>query len=462
METFLAKARQLGELRLFDLQFARHMMDVNGEKVPELLLAAALASNRISHGDTCLSLDSVKTSSLYTNSDLRTVRQKLPTLEKWRDVLLKQKVVCAAPEIAQTSESVSDGNDPTEPGSAGNEQPDTVDSYPQLSPLVLDENNRLYLARYWTLEQSLSRSINRLLDCEPVKVNSEKLKDTLARLFGAADSGPDWQKASVANAVLSQFCVITGGPGTGKTYTVTALLAALLDQGVEPRKIALAAPTGKASTRLTQSIQKDLSALLKKLSLPEVTFESVTLHKFLGAIPGRVRPRHNADNPMLYDVVIIDEASMIDLPMMARTFEALAPEARIVLIGDKNQLHSVESGMVLGDICGGRTLAQLSAERCASLAKVGVGGLPDGVKRADDRIADCIVYLEKSHRVRDDGSISKLANAVNGGDVDTALQLLGNKKQENHNSLRTLSRYYVSMCCQLVENIPIVQRRRKL
>ena len=272
-------------MRLFDLQFARHLIEVNGQDVSELLLAAALASNRISHGDTCLRLDTVASSPLYKNPELRTVRQKLLPVDKWRNVLLEQKVVSLAPvNVNQhgqpvTEEPVSSNNDDAgvetdgaayDMGSGvGSGHPDTsLQRSTQLSPLVLDESNRLYLARYWVLEQSLTSSVNRLLDRESPVVDKEKLKFALNKLFVAGDE-PDWQKASVANAVLSNFCVITGGPGTGKTYTVTALLAALIDQGVEPRKIALAAPTGKASTRLTQSIQKDLSGLLQKLGLPE-------------------------------------------------------------------------------------------------------------------------------------------------------------------------------------------------
>lgn len=467
MRTFLKKAQQHGELRLFDLQFARHMIEVNGKEVSELLLAAALASNRISHGDTCLALDTVASSPLYKNPELRTVRQKLLPVDKWRSVLLEQKVVSLAPVIENQpgqlvdDESVSSNNSDASvdtDGTGSEIEPDHADTSmrrsTQLSPLVLDESNRLYLARYWVLEQSLTRSVNQLLDRQAPVVDSNKLKLALNKLF-VADDQPDWQKASVANAVLSNFCVITGGPGTGKTYTVTALLGALIDQGIEPRKIALAAPTGKASTRLTQSIQKDLTGLLQKLGLPEASFESVTLHKLLGARPGRVQPRHHANFPLLYDVVIIDEASMIDLPMMARTFEALAPGARIVLIGDKDQLHSVESGMVLGDICGGRTHAQLSEARGAELDDVGVVNVPVSAKTGG-RIADHIVYLEKSHRVQDDGGISKLASAVNSGDVDSAMQLLDSDAQQN---LLLVPQDSVNLTNVLCENVLPVCRK---
>ena len=464
MKTFLGRAQQLGELRLFDLQFARHMSEINGNEVPELLLAAALASNSISQGDTCLALETVGSSALYKSPDLRSVRQKLPPIDRWRRVLLEQKVVCLAPKEGLQTDIKSDEDEPAHKESENSRVPVS-----QLSPLVLDEKNRLYLARYWVLEQSLAGLVNCLLDREPPDVDVNKLKDSLNKLFAESDSvEPDWQKTAVANAVISNFCVITGGPGTGKTYTVTALLAALMEQGVEPRKIALAAPTGKASTRLTQSIQKDLSGLLNKLSLPEASFESVTLHKLIGARPGRVRPMHHAQSPLLYDVVIIDEASMIDLPMMARTFDALADDARIVLIGDKDQLHSVESGMVLGDICGARSCAELSRARCQLLAEVGINNLP-AFSMPGGRIADHIIYLEKSHRVQDDGGISALAAAVNNGNVEAAFQKMLAPEQPNlsllpHDATRldTLLREHAVPSCKetMQANTPLIALER--
>lgn len=429
MKTFLKTAQQKGELRLFDVQFARHLSEVNGQEVPALLLAAALASNRISHGDTCLSLASVADSSLYKNPELRAVRQKLLTVEKWREVLLEQNVVSAAPVEVETNNKIEVFDNAANSERNIDGQTERCALPEKLAPLLLDEKNRLYLSRYWVLEKSLIRSVNRLLNLAPPKIDKNKLKVALEALFATSES-PDWQKASVATSVLSNFSVITGGPGTGKTYTVTALLAVLLDQHIEPRKIALAAPTGKAAARLTQSIQRDISDLLDKLGLPRVTFEAVTLHKLVGARPGRVRPRHHSGSPLLYDVVIIDEASMIDLPMMSRTFDALANDARIVLIGDKDQLHSVESGMVLGDICGGRTRAELSQTRCDELAQLGVTGIPASANPGGS-IADHIVYLEKSHRVQDDGGISKLAVAINEGDVESALSLFDSSAQPN-------------------------------
>ncbi len=443
MKTFLYAAQQQGELRLFDVQFARHIAAINGGEIPELLMAAALASNRLSHGDTCLSLASVSDSGLYTNPDLRVVRQKLPKLSHWRKILLEQKVVMKAPlDEERESPPVSDGVDSSgregseknKPVQQGHEKqsPESQSAAEMLTPLILDSSNRLYLARYWMLERSLIRSLSNLINVAPPKFDSAKLKASLDVLFAASqqsDAQPDWQKVAVANAVVSHFCVITGGPGTGKTYTVTALLAALLNQGVDARKIALAAPTGKAAARLTQSIQTELSGLLKKLDLPEVFCEAITLHSLLGSRFGRVQPKHNAEFPLPYDVVIIDEASMIDLPLMARTFEALAPDSRIVLIGDKDQLHSVESGMVLGDICGGRSQAEFSTSHCESLEAFGLH-LP-ACSAPGGQIANHIVYLHKSHRVKDDGGINKLATAVNNGDGAAAIKLLRSDQYPN-------------------------------
>lgn len=421
MKTFLHNAQQQGELRLFDLQFAKHLVAVNGREPPELLLAAALASNSLSHGDTCLALESVAKSTLYTNPNLRAVRQKLPKLAQWRKVLLEQHVVTEAPVKRQHRVAVDTAGDVNDTESSADESP--------LSPLILDAKNRLYLARYWALEQSLISSLERLIKSSPPEVDKHKLSEVLNLLFESSEQ-PDWQKVAVANAATNNFCVITGGPGTGKTYTVTALLGVLIKQGVDPRKIALAAPTGKAAARLTQSIQNELGGLLSKLQLPEYSCEAVTLHSLLGSFFGRVQTRHHAGFPLPYDVVIIDEASMIDLPLMARTFEALSPDSRIVLIGDKDQLHSVESGMVLGDICGGRSKAEFGVAHCDSLAALGVEDLPVCPVPGGE-IANHIVYLHKSHRVKDDGGISKLATAVNDGDSAAAIALLQSDKHPN-------------------------------
>ena len=406
MQTFLQHAHRLGELRLFDLQFANHMLRINGADTAELLLAAALVSNRLAQGDTCLALDTVADSSLYKSSELLSVRQKLPAVNKWRQILLEQKVVA---EVIDEDE--------------------TEATEQQLSPLLLDKNNRLYLARYWALERSLIQSIHAMLERPRPEIDKARLRLLLDTLFKHSDT-PDWQKVSVATACISNFCVITGGPGTGKTYTVAALLSALVNLGVNANRIALAAPTGKAAARLTQSIQNTLAADPEKFSLANTQFEAVTLHSLLGVRFDRVNPYHHKNIPLPHDVIIIDEASMIDLPLMTRTFDAIAPSAKIVLLGDKDQLHSVESGMVLGDLCGGRTRAELSSSLCDLLGELGINDLPVCAEPGGS-ISDHIVYLHKSHRVKDGGGIGNLSAAVNAGDADQVLELLQSSSSES-------------------------------
>ena len=196
-------------------------------------------------------------------------------------------------------------------------------------------------------ESNLAKSISQCARLDAGSVNHALLREGLERFFpapaGAAET--DWQKTAAETAVRKTFCVISGGPGTGKTRTVAVVLALLLEQSAgRPLRIALAAPTGKAAARLQESI-KQLKTTLPcdeaiKARLPEATF---TLHRLLGGVPGSARFRYNPDNPLPFDVVVVDEASMVDLALMARLFEAIPPAARVVLLGDKDQLASVDT-----------------------------------------------------------------------------------------------------------------------
>ena len=218
-------------------------------------------------------------------------------------------------------------------------------------PLAI-EQDRLYLHRYWLYESRLAQQLSKITQ---LKV-SNKPKTTadfstlLDKYFGNSET-IDWQLAAATMAINQAFCMITGGPGTGKTTTVVKILALLQELSDQPLLIALAAPTGKAAMRLQESIGFNKAALPSIAAIKSAIPESVTtLHRLLGAKPPSPYFRHNAKQPLVYDLVVVDEASMVDLALMSKLVDALKPGARLILLGDKDQLTSVESGAVLADL----------------------------------------------------------------------------------------------------------------
>ncbi|QWF70327.1 exodeoxyribonuclease V subunit alpha [Methylomonas paludis] len=231
----------------------------------------------------------------------------------------------------------------------------------QPAPLVV-EAGRLYLHRYWQYETRLAGQLAALsrqgfpaVDCQPA----------LDHYFPGQDAEPDWQKLAAQRALTQGLTIISGGPGTGKTTTVVKILA-LLQQFNQPSlHIALAAPTGKAAMRLQESIDNS------KQHLPEqiralIPSQVSTLHRLLGAKPPTPYFRHHADNPLPYDLLVVDESSMVDLALMSKLVDALKPGSRLILLGDKDQLASVESGAVLADLTQslpGNTIELLKSHR---------------------------------------------------------------------------------------------------
>jgi exodeoxyribonuclease V alpha subunit len=256
-----------------------------------------------------------------------------------------------------------------------------------LLPLVL-EQNRLYLHRYWDYESRLARQIKAMMQAKP---SVEGLEAALDRYFLALSDEVDWQREAARMALAQGFTIITGGPGTGKTTTVVRILALMQELAPEPLHIALAAPTGKAAMRLQESIGSNKASLPCADSVKQLIPEKVTtLHRLLGAMPPSPYFRHNADKPLVHDLIVVDEASMVDLALMSKLVDALKPGAGLILLGDKDQLASVESGAVLADL---------------------TAILPD-----------CTLELKKSHRF--DENIKKLAVAVNRQQADIAWQML--------------------------------------
>ncbi|REC95825.1 exodeoxyribonuclease V subunit alpha [Kushneria indalinina] len=288
-------------------------------------------------------------------------------------------------------------------------------------PLVL-EDRRLYLRRFWQHECSVVARLQSLM--AGAGAVSDEMLARLESLFGdsSAAAAPDWQKVACAMALRNRLTVISGGPGTGKTTTVTRLLALLQESALNEQGRALithlAAPTGKAAARLSQSLGGAVAALdvpeAVRASLPR---EATTLHRLLGVRRDSRHFRHDADHPLALDVLVVDEASMVDLELMASLLAALPSHARLILLGDRDQLASVEAGAVLGDLCEGAEQGRCSdavqtlTERAAGQA-LPVRDAPPSV------LADHVVVLQKSYRFHEHSGIGALARGVNHGSLE--------------------------------------------
>lgn len=414
-----------GWLRPLDRALAAFLAELEPSAAPLVLLAAALASHQLGHGHVCLDLEATLASPDFALS--------LPPEgeEAARATLLPSQIL-AGLSLAdwlialQASALVAAGDAAL------------------AAPLVLQEQ-RLYLRRYWDYEQRVARAIAaRLGEAAEVPVDLEARLAMLFKHPPTDDRGKaliDWQKLACALAVRGRFSLITGGPGTGKTTTVVRLLALLQEPALaagQPLRIRLAAPTGKAAARLTESIGAQVASLPVadgvRAAIPS---EVTTLHRLLGSRPDSRHFRHHAGNPLPLDVLVIDEASMIDLEMMACVLDALPPHARLILLGDKDQLASVEAGALLGDLCrdaeagcytaqtlawmqallpeGADDLLALAAAQGSTLRRAGDGSHP---------LAQRTVMLRHSRRFGSASGIGQLARAVNACDVPRARAIL--------------------------------------
>lgn len=291
-------------------------------------------------------------------------------------------------------------------------------------PLVF-EYERLYLRRYWFFEKSVADRLKELMTCSFFP-DRDLAIEVLGQLFpnGQAD---DQQCLAVANAMGGRFSVISGGPGTGKTFTVTKLLAALQRLNNHQLRIAMVAPTGKAAQRLNESVAAAKAVLQKQgvLALEDlqgIPENAATLHRCLGVIPGRHEFRHDSANPLAIDLLLVDEASMIDLPMMYRLLQALPHEATLILLGDPDQLPSVSAGSVLADLTP-RPHPGYSAARQQWLQQLARGAAP----MASGKDADHLSLLTDSRRFAGKGGIGRLGAAVIAGEAEESWDILDSK-----------------------------------
>ncbi|HNC51846.1 MAG TPA: exodeoxyribonuclease V subunit alpha [Accumulibacter sp.] len=291
-----------------------------------------------------------------------------------------------------------------------------VASEPRALPLLIDDDGRIYLYRHFACELRLAANLRRR--CAPLPAApGEAARQQLDQLFAGNSqrdgARPDWQKLAVALAWRGRLTIISGGPGTGKTTTVVALLACLLTENPHLR-IALAAPTGKAAARMLEALRRRAASLPAELRalLPN---ESHTLHRLLGVTPETGRFRHHAENPLPIDALIVDEASMLDLALACRLCEAVPPAARLILLGDKDQLAAVEAGAVFAEISADPTLSAACIDELAALTATP----PEQIRSPQPIVAtplrDCVVWFSESHRFATTSGIGRLAAEINAG-----------------------------------------------
>lgn len=380
-----------------DLHFARFVARISRDVRPEVFWAAALVSRSTGAGNICLHLPA------WAGRELLAVGETsffAPAYVDWRRVLLENSAV----------------------GQPGDSR-----------PLIMDDEGRLYLYRYWDYEDNLARFI---LDRVPDRTaavdiwgDAALIKETLQQLFPVDTDipGPDWQKLAAAVALLRPFTVISGSPGTGKTTTATKIMALLLATAAAKRPVlALTAPSGKAAVRLQEAVKK-MKQLLPAAATPvrdAIPEQATTIHRLLGTLSDSPYFRHDRKNPLPVDVVIVDEASMVDLPLMSKLVQALPPQAKLILLGDHDQLTSVEAGAVLGDICGSAPLNVFSGTLVDQLehltGEAWQGRRPAGIAG----MADCLVQLRHNYRFSAASGIGRVSAAVREGDAPAALRFL--------------------------------------
>lgn len=399
MDNIFAQAQELHLLRPLDIHFA-YMLALPNERA--LMLASACVSADAGIGHVCLPIRLLMPTHLFGGCYPQLAQKAWefagsPLLSEWPDLLL-------------ASPAVSNGSRP--------------------SPLVLN-NQCIYLHRMWRNECIVAEFFNLLRP--PILVDEVRVSQVLEQFFPTHTNQIDWQKIAAAVAITHPVALITGGPGTGKTFTVAKLLAALLLLNDDVRlHIIMAAPTGKAAARLSESLRQALLYLnLDKNQQQRLPQEALTLHRLLGAQPNSQRMLYNQNNQLHVDILIIDEASMIDLSMMANLITALPPQVRIIFLGDRCQLSSVEAGAVLGDICKFAE-AGYSARRHKQLVRLTGYVLPISSNHAGShKVADSLCLLRNNYRFDGSSSIGRLANAINTGDIKETRKLLNIKPNKN-------------------------------
>jgi len=401
LEVFGLWAEQ-GVLRRLDAALARFIAELCPNVSPHALVAVVVLADLEGRGHTCVLLDTL-------SQHFAALRERAAMPAEIADVVSPQDWARALGACAAVFKEGT--------------TPDTG------APLVLSAD-RLYLRRYWRDELRVATQVHQRLRQE-TSVGAQAAAAVLSQLFAPQNGDAvDWQRLAAALALRGRLTILTGGPGTGKTYTAARLLALLYATAENPTglRVALAAPTGKAAARLKQSIDQALQTLPAMPGLDGLSQRigpARTLHSLLGARPDTRRFARNAAHPLEVDVLLIDEASMVHLEMMAAVLDALPPAARLILLGDKDQLASVEAGAVLGELCADAEGGHYWPNTAQALEQISGQRIPPSLIAAGgSALAQHVVMLRHSHRFG--GSIGLLARAVHAGDADRAMELLRN------------------------------------
>ncbi|MDP9021202.1 MAG: exodeoxyribonuclease V subunit alpha [Actinomycetota bacterium] len=416
-----------GILAPADVHVATTLSRLVGEADPSVLLAVALAVRAPRFGHVFADLATARRS-VTADEDVAVDADSLPwpDVDSWVEAVATSPLTAlTSPLTAVTSPAITGGTP------AGSTETDTPAEGERPLRLV---GSHVYLDRYWRYQQRVVDALRRRSASGTHPVDVDVLRDGLDRLFRAdraADGGLRPRLAATV-AVLRPLAVIAGGPGTGKTTTVASILALLEEQaaaaGRRPPRIALAAPTGKAADRLAEAVHERVVQLRTDDAIRArlTALGASTIHRLLGVrSDSRTRFRHDRTDPLPHDVVVIDETSMVSLSLMAKLLDAVRDDARLVLVGDPDQLTSVETGTVLGDVVG-PTTAGLHLTEAARSALGRLTGQPVAAHPppAGSTIGDSIVVLTTIHRFGRRSGIAELATAIQRGRVAAALELL--------------------------------------
>jgi exodeoxyribonuclease V alpha subunit len=380
-----------GAFSPLDLRFAEFLGAMSESAIaPVVSLSAALVSRERSLGHSCVALEEWAGASLRSDGK----GTPLPGQSEWMDALDK------VPDL------VGDGGVP--------------------APLVRDGSGFLYLYRYWKAERFLIEAVKTRLRASSPVPDPASMAPLFRKLFPPPEDGEtDGQAQAAASALRHLFAVVTGGPGTGKTTTVARILALLYHQDPDGL-LALASPTGKGAARLTESILREAGRLPIDESLRDrlLASKAGTLHRILGYNPSTETFRYGPEHRLPIRTIVVDEASMVDLLLMDALFQALPEDGRVILLGDKDQLASVETGYVLGDLCRASRTESPVSEAFASFFRTLSNQPLQGTRKRVSPLRDAVTELTKNYRYPKFPGIGVLARAVNAGDPDRTIEVL--------------------------------------